>query len=164
MIVFTFGEEFTKNKLLYKIQSGYQSAQLIVNNTVFAKEISKIPKLTYTDDSPAKVSEKIMESINSSKNLYIPIETYFYKNSSVIGMTKGDGKIYININGLSSRSNITYLENALHELGHFPFGYGHGSNFPNGWRARMMGDFANKKLSVPYQFAQIGKQIFEKIL
>jgi hypothetical protein len=149
-------------KVPAKIAAGYKMAELVLNGSLLLKKIGEIKKLTYTEDYPSEVIEKLVKI--KQMGIIIPVEPYFYKNSSVIGMTKGDGSIYVNLNGFSSRRDFDYLANGLHEFGHYPLGYGHGSNFPNGWRAKMLGDFADKRLSVPYQIAEIGSKIFKNFL
>ena len=147
----------------FSISAGYKSAEIIINHPSFLEKLIKKTRLTYTDDSIEEVCAVIRNITQPGVTCTINVEPYYYKNSSVIGMTKGSGTIYVNLNGSRNRSTVDYLRNALHELGHFPFGYRHGNNFPNGWRARLLGDLADKNFSVPYILEEVGVEVFSEI-
>lgn len=142
---------------------GYKIAQQVINNPKFIDEILSFEKFTYTNQTPQDVAIKLT-SIVASPKFEIAVNPFYYRNSSVVAMTQGDGTININTNGIYSRSSEDFIKNALHELAHYPLGYGHGSNFPNGIRSKLLGDFSDKELSVPYVFAKIGLKIYRKIL
>ena len=161
MIIFDISPEFSKLNL-NNVKIGYTMAQAVVNHPRFYSELLKTKKVTYTKQTVIEVWENCL--IVQKRDTVIPVKPYFYKNADVIGMTSGDGAIYVNTNGAQKRVTGDYLGNGLHELSHYPFGYGHGSNFPNGWRARLMGDFADKNFSVPYIFEKIGKTLYKEIL
>jgi hypothetical protein len=161
MIKFNISKEF-EDKNLTHVSIGYKVAESVINHPLFGAEILKFNSFTYTKDTPNDVYLRWIYLIEASK-IEIDVEPYFYKNQNVIGMTQNN-KIFVNLNGAENRMTGDYLENALHEIGHYPFGYGHGNNFPNGLRAKMLGNFADKSKSVPYIFAEIGKKIYKAIL
>jgi hypothetical protein len=162
MISFNVSPKF-KAVGIYSVSIGYKIAQQLVNHPEFIEEILKVEKFTYTKESPQDVAKKL-SSIVASPEFKVFVNPFYYRNSSVVAMTEGDGSINVNTNGIAHRSSENFICNALHELAHYPLGYGHGSNFPNGFRSKLMGDFADKELSVPYVFAKIGLKIYRKIL
>lgn len=161
MIKFIISEKFIEFNLKH-VDSGYRIAEKVLNSPLFLSEILNLDHLTYTKDTPLDVSEKLTTLLNGP-TIEINVEPYFYKNQNVIGMTEGNGTIFVNTNGAKFRYTNHYLRNACHEFAHFPLGYRHGSNFPNGWRAKMMGDFADKNYSVPYLFEEIAIKVFNKL-
>lgn len=161
MIKINISKGFYDLKLDHVI-TGYLSAQRVINNPAFLAKIYKAEKFTYTKDTPAEVYAKINDIV-LGKDIEINILSYWYKNSGVVAMTKGGNEIFVNLNGVNYRNKDDYFENALHEFGHNPFGYSHGSNFPNGWRARMMGDFADKRKAVPQSLARFGSEFLKEI-
>lgn len=162
MISFKISHKF-QNSGIYHVSIGYKIAQNLINHPSFVDEILKVKKLTYTKETPEDVAKKL-NSLVSSPEFLIYVNPFYYRNHEVVAMTEGDGSINVNVNGVSSRCSEDYMKNALHEIAHYPLGYGHGSNFPNGFRSKLMGDFADKNLSVPYLFAKIGSDIYRKIL
>lgn len=137
---------------------GYQAALDILKNPLFIYSILDEKVITYTSDMAMDVAAKYDIHILKS-NQEIEICPYYHKNINVVAMTKGDGSIYVNLNGADTRSKLDYIGNALHELAHFPLGYSHGSNFPPGLRSKLCGDFSDKRKSVPYLFEKIGLKI-----
>ena len=142
-----------------KIREGYQIAEKILLDDEFTR-ILALQNFTYTKDKGFMVALSLRDSvarIKANQALAINIEEYYYKNSNVIGMTKGGSTIFVNRNGINSKPLKTFIGNALHEFGHHPMGYSHGSNFPPGsWKGRLLGDFANKNLSVSHTLDRLG--------
>jgi hypothetical protein len=162
MIKFIISEKFAEQGL-NNVVTGYKIAELVFNSPNFGHELLKVSHFTYTDDTPKDVFFNYV-GLKESPTFEIEVEPYYYKNSSVVGMTKGDKVIYVNTNGAKNRISGDYMENALHELAHYPMHYGHGNNFPNGFRSKLLGDIADKTKSVPYVFSAIGKKIYKEIL
>lgn len=137
------------------VAHGYEEAEKYLNDPVFLSLLLDVERYTYTKDTPSMIYN-IIRNFVIGKDTVIKIEKYWYKNSRVVATTFSNvpNTIYINMNGVKMRRPSDYLENGCHEFGHIAK-YGHGGNFPNGWRARMMGDFADKELSVPYVLANM---------
>lgn len=160
MITFKISHEFIDMGFL-AIHSGYKIAETVLNSPDFASQILKIQKLTYTKDSPIDIWDKFLSV--SNKETIIKVNPYYSRSKNVVGYTNGSGQIFVNTNGALWRNSLDYMRNAVHEFAHDPLGYGHGSNFPNGWRARMMGDFADKNNSVPYLFEEIAIKVWREL-
>jgi len=162
MIKFIISEKFVEQGL-NNVVTGYKIAELVFNSPNFGHELLKVSHFTYTDDTPKDVFFNYV-GLKEGLTFGIKVEPYYYRNTKVVGMTRGDKVIYINTNGAKNRISGDYMENALHELAHYPMHYGHGNNFPNGLRAKLLGDIADKTKSVPYVFSEIGKKIYKDIL
>jgi hypothetical protein len=150
-----------------KIVDAYSIADEILSGPEILNRIKDIVKLTYTEASPTYVSDDLFAIQSQLKEGWmekIPVQSYWYKNASVVGMTNGTKKIFINENGLNRRTVKDYIRNGAHETGHYPLGYGHGSNWTQDtWRGRAMckisGDVGNKDFSVPYILEEIVLQL-----
>jgi hypothetical protein len=157
MIDFRISPQFERDGFL-NIHSGYKLGETVINHPKFASEILNLKDLTYTKEHPLDVWEKFFEFYN--KDFIINVTPYWYRSKSVLGYSDGRDNIFVNKN--FNGSILDYLGNCAHEFAH-AIGYGHGSNFPNGWRARLMGDFADKRYSVPYQFEQIALKVWREL-
>lgn len=146
-----------------KIIDAYSIAGEILEGSEILNRIKDQVKFTYTTKNPQYVADDLLAIQNQLKEGWmqkIPVQHYWYKNPNVVGMTDSRRIIFINTNGLGYRTVKDYIRNAAHETGHYPLGYGHGSNwtqdtFKGRAMCKLYGDKENKNHSVPYILEEI---------
>lgn len=146
-----------------KIKEGYLIAEAVLLDDEFTRLLAVQNEFTYTIDTAFMVAFNLRETVKricNDPHLRIKVNEYYYKNSSVIGKTDASKEVYVNINGVSRKPVTTFIGNGGHEFGHFPMGYGHGSNWQQDSKwGRIMcaarGEFASKNLSVPNTMARL---------
>jgi hypothetical protein len=142
-----------------KVVDGYSIADEVLRSDEIIERIQDLVELTYTKHSPIDVSMGLQyHRKNILLNLApkIAVKSYYYRSPSVIATTYPSvpRTIFVNSRNIPSFPLQTYIENAAHEFGHVPMGYGHGSNWTQDtWKGRMMcrlsGDKEDKSKSVP---------------
>lgn len=145
-----------------KVIDGYSIAGSILGNLDFHDRIYSQEEFTYTKQSPALVAlalQRAIEKIRKGFGPMVIVDSYFYRNANVIAKTlPGDGinKIFINKNSVPFATVETYIKNGVHEFGHEPMGFSHGTNYPPGSRIGwLMGDRADKNKSVNHTLERL---------
>lgn len=152
-----------------KVYDGYAIAGEILCGPDIIERIEDVERFTYTKEASRDVARTVLkarENILNGSNPKIVIKDYFYPSKSVIATTDSryPNTILVNRKNVWKYEVVDYIRNGAHEAGHCPFGYGHGSNWPqNTWKGRIMrrlnGDTEDMYQSVPCLLEELVLQL-----
>lgn len=148
-----------------KVTEGYNIAAKVLLSNEFLDAIKDTVRFTYTKDSTYLIATQLEMNVKLIVDGYAPMITvkdYFYKSKSVIATTFSSSphSIFVNRHNTSRLDLEDYVGNGLHEFGHNPMDYKHGTNHPPGsWLGWIRGDREDKRLSVPHTFDRVGLEV-----